>query len=179
MTTAETIKAFMASHELTVKAEFVPFSKSRNAGNKDRSLNWRVTLLHKDRAVLTTDYSAGVAHCPGYKQGLPYGTRQVIEYETENGRRGIWSESFHRVGPSGLKNNAIVPKPVDVLYSLVLDSNVLENATYEDWAAEYGFEPDSRKGEAIYRACLETALRLHAGLGGALLAAAREAVQDY
>lgn len=178
MTTTETINAFMAENDLAITAEFVPFSKSRNAGNKDRSLNWRVTLQHKGRDVLKTDYSAGIAHCPGYKQRMTGDVHHVVEYETENGRRGWWSDGFNRAMARG-DRTPIAPDAASVLHSLILDADVLDHPTYEDWAADFGYDPDSRKGEAIYRACLEIALKLRAGLGEALLAKAREAVQDY
>ena len=42
-----------------------------------------------------------------------------------------------------------------------------------------GYDPDSRKAEGIYRACLELALKLRNGLGEKLLAELREAVADY
>src|SRR5690606_27827140 len=44
---------------LTVAAVFVPWSQSRNKGERSPSLNWRVTLQCKGRDVLTCDYSAG------------------------------------------------------------------------------------------------------------------------
>ncbi len=37
----------------------------------------------------------------------------------------------------------------------------------------------SRKAEAIYRACIETALQLRAGIGEAAMSALRDACQDY
>jgi hypothetical protein len=67
----------------------------------------------------------------------------------------------------------------DVLASLVMDSSAIDYSTYEEWAGDCGHDPDSRKGEAIYRACLEIALKLRNGLGEAGLAALREAAQDY
>lgn len=51
---------------ITVESTFVPFSQSRDKARKMPSLNWRVTIKIHGRDVLTTDYSAGMAHCPGY-----------------------------------------------------------------------------------------------------------------
>ncbi len=65
----EEIQAFMAENKVTIESEFVPWSQSRNKGEKHRSLNWRIRLLHAGRTILETDYSAGVAHCPSYRQG--------------------------------------------------------------------------------------------------------------
>lgn len=44
---------------------------------------------------------------------------------------------------------------------------------------ELGYDPDSRKAEAIYKACLEIALKLRNALGEDGLAKLREAAQDY
>ena len=61
---------------LTMTADFVPWSLSRNAGEKDPSLNWKITL-HKDgRPFLTTDYMAGSGHCPSYNQH--FGTEPYV-----------------------------------------------------------------------------------------------------
>ena len=65
----EKIQAFMAENKVTIKSEFVPWSQSRNKNEKHRSLNWRIKILRADRTILETDYSAGIAHCPSYRQG--------------------------------------------------------------------------------------------------------------
>lgn len=95
------MRAAMDALGLTVTAEFVPFSQSRNAandpGNKpgERSLNWRVTLNRNGAPILTTDYQAGIAHAPSYAR-LGIGSRmgrgwslemvEAITFETEKGR---------------------------------------------------------------------------------------------
>jgi len=183
----ETLQQVIERLGLSIRAEFVPFSKSRNAKEKHRSLNWRVTLVkRRDNAdgdarfsdILTTDYSAGIAHCPAYKRLKMGGGRmtveqaEVIEFETERGR----ASRNMRLGIGG---PAINPNPVDVIYSLTRDSDVLDYGTFEDWAPELGFDPDSRNAESIYRACLEIALKLRNGIGDSDLAALREAAQEY
>lgn len=55
---------------LDARFKFVPFSRSRNAKEERLTLNWRVTVTCNGREVLFTDYSAGVAHCPGYRRKL-------------------------------------------------------------------------------------------------------------
>jgi hypothetical protein len=166
---------------LTVRSEFVPFSRSRRKDedpkrNIDkRSLNWTVTVARNGRDILTTEYSAGVGHCPSYKQGARWtlGYAALIEYETENGfaaKAQSWGIT---------KGKAIEPKALDVLYSLVMDSSVLDESSFEDWASSLGYDTDSRNAETIYRACLEIALKLRAGLGDAAMTELREAFQDY
>lgn len=178
--TKESIRSCAAGLGLTMTSEFVPWSKSRNAGEKHRTLNFKVTL-HKDgRAFLTTDYSAGVAHAPGYAKqsgdsASGYERDQRVAWECEHGK----PSRYRAWGCSALKAEPIVPEIADVLYSLSLDSSVLDFPTYEDWAGEYGYDADSRKGEATYRACIEIALKMRAGLGEAGMRQLADAVQDY
>lgn len=187
ITPREKIAAAMAGLGLTVKAEFVPFSASRNAandpGNKpgSRSLNWRVTLERNGRPILTTDYSAGIAHAPCYKQiqGKGIGVRWTLEntealtYETEKGRAFNFRSRYIQNG------KPILPDPVDVVWSLSRDSDVLDSAGFEDWAGELGYDPDSRSAESIYRACLEIALKLRNAIGESGLEALRIAGEDF
>jgi hypothetical protein len=63
------------------------------------------------------------------------------------------------------------------MQSLVRDADALHSAGFDDWAADYGYDTDSRKAESIYRACLEIGQKLRAGLGQALLDELRLAAQ--
>lgn len=207
----------MAALGLTVESVFVPFSNSRNAGNDHKSLNWKVSLLRQGRPVLTCDYSAGVASCPGYAvkaapveflrvdryRAKPYPSGSNYRSETpaerlagyraalcaaecESGfamRYSQWGRgSFETIGGrpgSSAKLAPIKPDSCDVMASLVLDSSVLDSAGFEDWAAEFGYDTDSRSAEAIYRACLEHALALRAAIGDSGLEALKTALENY
>lgn len=180
--TAE-FQAAVDKHGISIKAEFVPFSKSRNAandpGNKpgSRSLNWKVTLVKDGRDVVTTDYSAGVGHCPSYKQmarwTLDY--TALIVFETEHGKtaRRMNGFSFIKGG------NPILPETLSVIHSLMLDSDVLNYGAFEQWAADFGYDEDSRKAESIYRECLEIALKVRNGIGETAMRELQEAARDY
>lgn len=170
---------------LTVTSIFVPWSQSRNKGKKQPSLNWQVTLQKGGRDILTTDYMAGSGHCPAYKapakglhgMGGPNSLirHEAINWECEHGRTA-------RIGQgTGMTfgGAAIVPSLLDVIYSLVMDSDVLESVGFEDWASNYGYNVDSRQAEKTYRACLEIALKLRNGIGEAALAELREAFAEY
>lgn len=199
------LEAAIEAHGITVKAEFVPFSKSRNATRTDtdgkpwKSLNWKVTLQRNGRDILTTDYGAGVAHCPSYNKPVPAGFDRpvrfwqaaVSDWEIENGfhaeftRWGGFKKKLFRSPPvpggevERYLPKTIEPKLTDVVHSLIMDASVLDSGGFEDWAAELGYDTDSRKAESIYRECLEIALKLRAGLGEAVLSKLREAAQDY
>ena len=198
MTPRERIEKTCRDLGLTMTAEFVPFSQSRNAKPKEdgkvwRSLNWRVSIWRAiDRVgkidkllVATTDYSAGEAHCPAYKakeHGRPgfmsIDRDKAIAYEVEHGRRW-WTFAGPVKSTNGKDAKDIMPDMVDVVASLVMDASVIDCGTFEEWASEYGMDTDSRKAEATYRACLETALKLRNGIGEAGLQKLRDACQDY
>lgn len=201
-----TLAETLAKHEITVAAEFVPLSKSRNAktvddrGNPVLSLNWLVTIKRAGRDVITSDYMAGMAHCPSYNRKPPaafdrpvrFWQQAVCAWECENGFQAelkSYSRDFTRKqkprsageieGGKPREFFPIVPDTESVVACFVLDSSVLDYPTYEEWAGDLGYDPDSRKGEAIYRACLEIALRMRAGLGETVMADLREAAQDF
>lgn len=191
--TKETILAAAAELGLTMSAEFVPLSKSRNANEtmpdskrKRRSLNWKVTLIRtrlggvSGVAFLLTDYSAGEAHCPAYKlstkgaRGVsPSDKYRMIARECEEGR----AMTIRPWGEHG--GAAIMPDFADVLYSLSMDSDVLDAGGFEGWALELGYDIDSRKAEETYKACLEIALKMRSAIGDAGLIVLRTACQDY
>ncbi len=211
------ILAWAEKHGVTVESEFVPWSQSRakddceeyptRSGTAKRprlSLQWRVTVKRAGRAVLTTEYGAGIAHAPAYKQAPPktfeerrhYDAR--LAFETEEGfasspRFSTWapadvkplmvrdeSKPAYGDGSGGPKKRVkLEPGVANVLWSLSLDSSVLEESGFEGWAESLGYETDSRKAESIYRECLEIALKLRAGLGAEALDELREAAQDF
>jgi len=173
--TKESIEAVAAELGLTLHSEFVPWSKSRNAGEKSPSLNWTVTLRKNSREVLTTDYGAGCGHCPSYQQGNSNAPRAMaVEAECETG----YAHRIDGMKPAKTKS-PILPEFADVLHSLASDSDVLDAGGFEEWASDLGYDTDSRKAEATYRACLDIALKLRNALGEQGLATLREAVQDY
>jgi len=172
MTTKENVHAVAESLGLTMSAKFVPWSLSRNAGEKLPSLNWKVTILHKGRAFLTTDYMSGCGHCPSYKVPIKelghansIDRTNAIKKECETGR--------------GKHGQVLEPELADVLHSLAMDSSALDASGFEDWAAEYDYDTNSRAAEATYKACLDIGLKLRAALGDAGFQALREAMQDY
>lgn len=151
---------------LSIDCAFVPFSQSRNAGEKMPSLNWKVTLKRNGRDIMTTDYMQGCGHCPAHKLSVKeagginsIGRADAIAKECETGK----TVHPYKIMQSGARIPA--PSLADVLFCLCADSDVLNYANFEQWADNFGYDPDSRKGEAIYRQCLEIALSLRAAIG--------------
>lgn len=92
MAREELLKA-MEKYAVTVDAEFVPYSQARKIkgrGEGTPTLNWRVTLRTGGREALTTDYTAGCAHCPSYKQGDNSAIHwEVVRAECQTGYRCV------------------------------------------------------------------------------------------
>lgn len=60
----------------------------------------------------------------------------------------------------------ITPNACDILNSLRLDAESAVNAgDFETFAADFGYDTDSRRAERMYRDCLETANRLQGWIG--------------
>jgi hypothetical protein len=171
------IQNVLNKHGLTIEAVFVPFSQSRNAGEKSPSLNWKVTLKHNGRKVLTTDYMAGCAHAPSYKQSFRHDVvnEKVVAMECEKGRECRWSDMR---GAYIVGKETINPDSVSVIYSLLMDAEVLDYGGFEDWADSFGYDADSRQAERTYNDCMKIALQLRT-TGESVVAELREAYQDY
>lgn len=168
------LDAYIQNLNLEYSARFIPQNESRNKDQKDPSLNWKITLKRRGPVlsgeILETDYMQGIGHVPDYQKLKAKG------YHPENAA----ITGTYTVGPVHVRL-AKVPEPTlrDVLHSLVSDADVLESSGFEDWASNLGYDTDSRKAEAIYRACLEIALKLKALIGQDKLDKLRELYQDY
>jgi hypothetical protein len=152
-------------------ATFVPQSMSRNAFQKMPSLNWRVTLKRNGKMV-STDYMQGIAHMPHYSSVR---TADNVQREKDAAETAI----FLRPKSSWIRMRVPPPSLADVMYSLVMDSDVLNFSCYEDWAAEFGYDPDSRSGEVVYHACRAVAIPFSRMFTTQELDALRTAYQDY
>lgn len=177
----------IAKHGLSITSEFVPFSKSRNAkpgadGKPWKSLNWKVTMKKGDREVITTDYSAGIGHCPSYNKKPPANWDRpardwqplATAWECENGKPATYFMSGFTPNRSA---PTIEPKALDVIHSLVTDADTAQ--PFEDWCADFGYDTDSRKAEATWKECVDIALKLRTALGDEALRDLTEAFQDY
>lgn len=191
-TPAQRIEACVQALGITMTTKFIPWSQSRNKGEKQPSLNWLVTIWRdssspdrKRRPILTTDYGAGNGHCPSYKASVKRlgGTNslmrsEAIKWECENGKAAWVMEGLNHISAAPGRK-PLLPELHDVMHSLSIDADALDFSSFEEWAKDNGFDPDSRKAEATYRACLEIALKLRNALGEDGLRQLREACQDY
>ena len=156
--------------DLKMTTQFVPFSISRNADSNQKSLNWKVTLS-SIRNKMTFDYSKGVGH-------LPYPN----EFQLAKNQKSVINQAIDSAVETGVarkiargamaftllhsKEEFPTPTLQEVLHSLTQDLDVMNYLVYEHWADEFGYDPDSRKGEKIYEECRTQASRLSDVLGG-------------
>jgi hypothetical protein len=120
----------------------------------------------------------GQGHCPSYKQGwgnkISVDEAEALKRECETGyewRQGSMSSALLKRGP-------ILPDTVNFFYSIVMDSEVINYSSFEEWARDTGMDPDSRKGEKIYQECLKTALAMNRCIGSEGLTRLQDAYQD-
>jgi hypothetical protein len=161
---------FLKQLGIMYSGTFVPHSQSRNrklVKLTDKKLNWKVNIsrgIHK----MKVDYSQGIAYCPSYEQGpMSVHTAEALDWEVENGRH------------YGRNAEIELPPLEDVLHSLVMEYSVLDHPDFVSWAAEYGYDFDSRAAEKIYNACKENALMLKIVLGDDNIRVLQELFQDY
>ncbi len=176
--------SLITENKLGLKTVFIPHSQSRHKDDKDLQLNWKITLLRNEKEIVTTDYSQGIGHAPSYKNpprnnvGIDkYTWVKMQQHESETGKKALVTH----IGTSQIRSNGDIqpPKIEDILYSLILDSDVLDYSSYGEWCSNFGYDEDSRKGEKIYHDCLAIALKMRAGLGDKLVTELRESFTDY
>lgn len=161
--------------DLEYRAVFVPQSKSRNAGDKNPTLNWRVTFSCSGRE-LTADYMAGIGHLPGYKYPSRCAAeRDYLAWAAERGRHAL---SARDADTRGFGHPIPAPPMADVLHCLLMDAEAIDAGSFQEWADNCGCDTDSRKAEAMYRECVDYGLKLRAMLGDELIGKLREALQD-
>lgn len=168
------LDTFIASLGIEYEAVFIPQSLSRNADSDHKSLNWRVSLS-KGAYTFRTNYTQGIGHVPGYCHSRSsYEARRLQDAQNAASEKGTYPAN------ASLTKSAKLPAPGirDVLHSLVIDA---EGAfeSFEDWCSNRGYDTDSRKAEATYRACQVEAQALARLMSGADLNKLRELLQDY
>jgi hypothetical protein len=143
---------------VTTRAEFNP-----NMDSDHFMWHWRCELSRAGRKM-TVPFSMGEAHATGYKQGA----RTILDKEWNHTAK----TAVFRLGQEAFRNFGVIPTPPDagtVLDCLAADAAGHDNAdSFEDWAAEYGYETDSRKAERTYNLTGTQAGKLRRFLGNVL-----------
>lgn len=163
---------------------YLPGSVERKGedGKRDWSLKYIVHVFYKQKLIVTTEYSMGAAHIPGWNLFGFQGPKTIHDMTILD--TVLKTGKHHIVKGMGGPTLSMQPLPIgpvlkDVMYCLVNDGDAINYTSFEDWADNYGYEKDSRKAEKIYQACLKVGLTLRNELGEPLLQELREAFQDY
>lgn len=179
---SESVKKILNNAGVVYAAEFVPLSKARREdGDAEQSINWLVSLTHGSTA-LRVPFRQGIGHLPNFGHSLARLTvddSAIITKACEQGK-GL-RRDWRTVGSPYLAFGPKLPPPdvADVMYCLLSDAEAIDYPSYEEWAADLGFDADSRKGERAYRECLATGLALRRLFGETALAELREALAEW
>lgn len=177
---AETLEREAGAIGLFIECEFVPWSRSRNAKEERPSVNWRIQLK-RSRGVGESpswliwegDYTQGSGHLKtpkGFNPGRLDGDAAVRQAcET---KKGFWGRT---VIPDVF---VVEPALSEILHCLLVDASAIDEGSFEDWAESLGYDSDSRKAEAMWRACVELGLKLRSALGDETFRRFRELAAD-
>lgn len=171
------LESALANAGITYSADFVPLSQSGRAGQfGNRSLNWRATFSN-GRRTFTTLFTQGVGFIP--PEVFHPGNRHSILNDEQEARiceTGKWSRNAFKAAVS--KTDLNPPTAANVLFCLIDDIQVLDYTNYEEWASDFGYDPDSRTGEATYRTTLANTLELRALFGDDLLRRLEDIIEN-
>jgi hypothetical protein len=147
-----------------------------------------VTIKKGGKIVLTTKFKMGVGH---FLKGITNRACNLSRSQgLENALRTIKNKPHDSLVDKDLHARAaqymaqqrkISPSLADVMHSLLSDGSAyFDGFTFEDWAGEFGYDPDSIKARKMWEACDETGRLISRALGGASeIEALRELFQDY
>lgn len=168
-----------ATPDLATLAE--DFGLTLTAGNRrghyDASQSWTsirfdCILSRNGREVWSGPYHIGVGHL-----------KNLATVERANGKlprnaaptKAQLIALTHQATVESLK-----PKLTDVLHSLLSDGAAyFDGQTFEEWAADLGYDTDSRKAEAMFRECDATGRKMAQAFKPDELEALRNAAAEH
>lgn len=140
------------------------------------SIGYNLELWRADRVIWSGPYFLGIGHVMPVIPGRFYGYLS----DQERGVAERFGKVVAGVAAKLAKAQKVTPKLEDVLHSLLSDGSAYFDAQrFEDWAADLGYDPDSRKAEATWRACDETGRALARAFTPDELAGLREWASNY
>lgn len=150
-----------------------------------QSIAYNIRLLFNEKPIIETPYNLGIRHVKvrGFAPSLLHGwmadeQAMLRSWQNRPHVNFIDKELQARVASKLAKIQKIVPQLDDVLYGLLLDGEAyFSGQTFEDWALEFDYDPDSRKSETIWKQCDLTGRKL-SQLPSDTLTKVREILQD-
>lgn len=163
--------------ELILKKCEVTFA-AVHTGEKNRDGwkcdGWGVSFTKRDQFGLTYEqfeYFTGIGHRKPDDSAMA----KLSAYSLRNvSKRTLAWETHYKSFP----DKPFAPHSADVLYSLILDSSAV-GQSFNSWCSDFGYDTDSRKAEATYRACQENADKLARLFDSVAREALQTALQDY
>jgi len=146
----EPITNFIKTHKISMKVENVPSrpdAREYSVPHHEKPFHYKIRLIKGtpqdgDYGEFCLFYSMGFGHAKKISQALKNISPKCVAYAEQ-------IESLRR-----MKSYIPQPKLEDILDSLAMDvAGVIDHQSFEDWAGDYGYDPDSRKAEKVYRAC--------------------------
>lgn len=167
------ITEYVEQHEITAVTVHVgPVSAQEVKDEKWSKGHHRyvVTLRMGDKTI-SSDYRCNpMFHMPKAQQldALPmFRGARAHDYKGPGQQRTIYDAEM-----DAIYEKHIPPKftagPAEFLNCLVMDASGTDQA-FEDWAPDLGYDPDSRKAEAIFHKCRDMAGKLRQFFGAAEL----------
>ena len=140
-----TIKDWLRDHPVTLVVLAGPYESVDDDGWKHDAYRLRLSWNGENgKAVRTT---------PEFSYRMGIGHRKPGRFDYRTGTK-----------PPVAQKEPPLP---DVLDSLIIDASCYDNARgFADFAGDLGYDTDSRKAEAIYRACGEVLVWLEQFVGG-------------
>ena len=152
---SKTITAWVAESEVDVLAMFQGYNAT------EKQFVWAVrVMLPGKKAAFNTPFTCGLAHCKRSKLG-DKGPKVPVDLEIAKALTYVRKPTLSDL------EGFVVPTPPDVatvMSCLQSDAHGGDN-TFEDFCADFGYDPDSRKAHAIWVRCVNTRLELRNVLG--------------
>lgn len=177
-----TIQEFIAKHAIAMSCVALPSRTDRVARQSEQDKKWDREAGHYlltftgagSKTDFATPYSVGVGIIDAWMQEKNLSAIAGFAAEAVRaglkGNRSVWAQDALAAARAKARLR-YVPDAASVLDNCASDAWGVENArSFEDWASEYGYDPDSRSVEAVYQACQRQAQALRSWLGAAAFA---------
>lgn len=155
---------------LTMTAKHVPSQYDPKAPREEfQGIKWECTLT-TPRGSFSVPFTQGIGHLPE----LVYDRRHsLFNWQLDKINRALKTGCINGLGSRKLSP----PSLSDVLGCLCSDAEAI-NETFEDCAANFGYDSDSRKAEKIFNDCRETGFNLLRVIGSDRFEELRNAINE-
>ena len=155
-----------------------------------KRISYVVALAHEGREIWRGDYHLGIGHVDLKKVGDAWSYKNFYLTESERSMLHTWQkdpgvkfldlEKHARLAAKLAALQKVEPELDDVCHSLLSDGAAhFDSLTFEEWARELGYDPDSRKAEKVFNSCVGEGRALARAIRREKLDGLREWACDY